>query len=152
MRLRDLLVLVFCPVLGGCAGSSSSLIRADARQEVMAAERAFATTMADRNHAGFASFVADEAVFFSGPQPLHGKQQVVEWWARYCAGPNPPFSWNPQEVEVLASGNLALSSGPVLDPSGKVVARFTSIWRRTASGTWEVIFDKGSEVCNCTAP
>jgi len=32
----------------------------------------------------------------------------------------------------------------VRDPSGRVVARFQSIWRRAAPGVWRVVFDKGS--------
>jgi ketosteroid isomerase-like protein len=115
----------------------------------MATERAFAKTMADRDHGAFAAFIAEEAVFMSDPVPLRGKRQVVDGWARYFTGPTPPFSWEPDEVEVLASGALALSSGPVRNPSGKVVARFSSIWRRTAADTWEIVFDKGSEVCDC---
>jgi hypothetical protein len=51
-------------------------------------------------------------------------------------------------VEVLPSGTLALSSGPVRDPSGKVTARFSSIWRLEAPGQWRIIFDKGERVCN----
>jgi hypothetical protein len=52
-------------------------------------------------------------------------------------------------VEVVDSGTLAYSGGPVYDPSGKVVGRFNSIWRLEAPGTWRVVFDRGSPVCNC---
>ena len=65
-------------------------------------------------------------------------------WKAFFDGPQAPFSWQPDQVEVLASGQLALSTGPVLDPSGKVVARFNSIWQRQPDGRWLVIFDKGS--------
>jgi len=147
MTYRILFILAICLTLAGCATSLPS--PADLRLEVMATERAFAKTMADRNHRAFATYIADEAVFFSGPKPLHGKQEVVEWWGRYYSNPNPPFFWEPEEVEILESGTLALSSGPVRNAEGKVIARFTSIWRRTAAGAWQVIFDKGSEVCNC---
>jgi len=47
---------------------------------------------------------------------------------------------------VLDSGTLALSTGPVKDPKGEIVARFNSIWR-LESGQWRVIFDKGCPVC-----
>jgi hypothetical protein len=50
----------------------------------------------------------------------------------------------------LESGTLAISSGPVRNPEGKVIARFTSVWRRTAANRWEIVFDKGNDVCNCT--
>lgn len=122
------------------------------RRQVMEVERAFAKTMADRDLRAFAGFVSDEAVFFSGPAPLRGKEQVVAWWARFYEGPQAPFSWEPAEVEVLASGELALSSGPVRDPAGKLVARFTSVWRLEAPGQWRVVFDKGSPVAEAARP
>lgn len=122
------------------------------RDQVTTAERAFAKTMADRDREAFARFVSEEAVFFSGPTPLHGQQQVIEWWERYYRSPQAPFSWEPAEVEVLASGTLALSSGPVRDPDGKLIGRFTSIWRLEAPGEWRVVFDKGSPACNCPKP
>ena len=80
----------------------------------MAAERAFARTMADRDLAAFASFLSDEAVFFSGPTPLRGKAQVLAFWSRFYSGQAALFSWEPDEVEVLDSGTLAHSSGPVV--------------------------------------
>ena len=124
-----------------------------AKEEVMATERAFAKTMADRDHAAFASFVAADTVFFSGPKPSHGKQAVVDFWAKYYSAPKAPFSWEPKEVEVLDAGDLAISSGPAYDPSGKQFGTFTSIWRREAPNTWRIIFDKGNPVCDCaTAP
>ena len=33
-------------------------------------------------------------------------------------------------IEVLDSGKLALTSGPVVNPQGELTGRFTSIWRR----------------------
>ena len=115
-----------------------------AKQEVMAAERAFAKTMADRDLAGFSSFLSEEAVFFSGPKPLRGKGEVLAFWSRFYSGPDAPFSWEPDEVEVLDSGNLAHSSGPVRNPKGELTARFNSVWRREAGG-WRIVFDKGSK-------
>ena len=117
-----------------------------ARAQVLAAERAFARTMAERDLQAFGRFVADEAVFFGAPgqPPLRGRAAVIAGWTRYFDGPAAPFSWEPDEVEVLPSGTLALSSGPVRDPSGKLFARFTSIWRLEAPGRWRVVFDKGN--------
>ena len=100
--------------------------------------------MADRNLGRFGEFVAEEAVFFAGTTALRGRSKVVEGWAGYFAGPDAPFSWEPDQVEVLESGGLAWSTGPVRDPTGKIVARFNSIWRLEPSGQWRVIFDKGS--------
>lgn len=116
-------------------------------EEVAATEKAFAKTMADRDLAGFRSFLSEETVFFSGPKALRGRDAVVAAWKRFYEGEVPPFSWEPDQVEVLDSGDLALTSGPVRDPAGKLVGRFNSIWRREAPGTWRIVFDKGCDVC-----
>jgi ketosteroid isomerase-like protein len=125
---------------------------AELRQQVANTERAFARTMADRDLAAFTSFLSDETVFFSGPKPLHGKQQVTDSWKRFYAKPDAPFSWEPEKVEVLDSGTLALSSGPVRDAQGKLIGTYTSIWRQEAPGTWRIIFDKGDDACDCPKP
>ena len=122
------------------------------RQQVEDTERAFATTMADRDYDAFKTFLSNEAVFFSAEKPLRGKQQVTDVWKAYFEDPGAPFSWAPQQVEVLGSGTLALSTGPVNDPDGKLVARFTSIWRLESSGQWRIIFDKGNRACDVLAP
>jgi ketosteroid isomerase-like protein len=136
-------------MLAGCAATPSAASRQEAREQVMATERAFAKTMADRDLNGFASFLAEDTVFFSGPKPLHGKQAVAEFWSRFYTNPKAPFSWGPEDVEVLESGSLALSAGPVHNPEGKLIGRFTSIWRLEAPGKWRIVFDKGGEVCDC---
>lgn len=151
MMLKSIAVSVIGTVLSGCAASPSAATSADLRQEVVAAEQAFAQTMADRDHGAFAAFIADEAIFFGGPDALRGKQQVVDGWAPFFEGADAPFAWEPLVVEVLASGTLALSSGPVRNAAGETVAQFTSIWRREADGRWRVIFDKGCDVCRPAA-
>lgn len=120
------------------------------RQQVADTERAFAQTMVDRDHAAFIAFLSDEAVFFDGPTPLVGKDAVAAAWAGFYEAPEPPFSWHPELVVVLASGTLAHSSGPVLTPDGQRVATFNSVWRREPSGEWKIVFDKGSR--DCPAP
>jgi uncharacterized protein (TIGR02246 family) len=115
-------------------------------RQVFVAESSFAATMAARDSVAFARFIAPDAIFFGESSVLRGRAAVVEGWSRFFAGPAAPFSWRPEKVEVLDSGTLALSSGPVHDPDGKPVGTFTSIWRREADGSWRVVFDKG---CNC---
>lgn len=125
---------------------------ADLKKQVADTERAFAATMKARDHAAFSKFLSDEAVFFMGAAPLHGKQAVATAWQRFYDKPAAPFSWEPDEVEVLASGTLAISSGPVYDPGGKLISRFSSIWRQEAPGQWRIVFDRGVEVCDCKKP
>jgi ketosteroid isomerase-like protein len=119
------------------------------RDQVMETERAFAMTMAERDFEAFQSFLADETVFFAGEKPLEGKQAVMDAWRAYYEAEAAPFSWEPATVVVLESGTLALSTGPVFNPAGEQVATFTSIWRREATGQWQVVFDKGCKACVC---
>jgi len=149
-RMRAAIAAGACVALvAGCAVSPPRTNAADLQRQVADTERAFAKTMADRDHAAFATFLSTEAVFFTGPKPLHGKQQVADAWKRLYEKPEAPFSWAPETVEVLESGTLALSSGPVWDPKGKQFATFTSIWRMEAPGVWRIVFDKGNDVCDC---
>lgn len=125
---------------------------AELEKQVADREREFAKTMADRDYAAFARFLSDETIFFSGQTPLRGKQAVRENWKRFYEKPESPFSWAPEQVQVLDSGTLAISSGPVRAPAGKHFANFSSIWRLEAPGVWRVIFDKGNVVCDCNKP
>lgn len=119
---------------------------AELTAQVREAENAFAKTMADRDLRAFESFLADDAIFF-GRAALRGKEAVVNAWKGFYEGDEAPFSWRAETVEVLDTGQLALSSGPVFDPHGKRTATFNSIWRREPDGRWKVVFDKGTCVC-----
>ena len=145
MLRRILLASVLVGLTSSVVAQQSSL--PPLAREVWAAETAFAKTMADRDHAAFATFVAEEGVFMSESTTFRGRAQVAAGWKRFYEGPQAPFSWSPERVEVLDSGTLALSTGPVFDPQGKRVGTFISTWRREADGKWRVIFDKGCPPC-----
>lgn len=115
--------------------------------DVTATETAFAKTLADRDPAAFRRFLAPDTIWLNGGKALNGPDAVTTAWARFFDGPTPPFSWAPDLVAVLPSGELAQSSGPVTNPEGKVFARFQSVWRRKPAGGWEIVFDQGSDVC-----
>ena len=132
-----LLALALSP-LAAAAQSSALTATVEAR------ERAFAKTMADRDFEAFLSFVSPEAVFFGGNGALRGKDAIGAAWQRFFEGPEAPFAWEPDVVEVLDSGGLALTSGPVRLPSGEDGGRFNSIWRLDADGVWRIVFDRGS--------
>lgn len=134
------------------AASAATDSPSDLAAHVRERERAFAKTMADRDLAAFESFLADEAIFIAGTGPLRGKAAVVAGWKRYFDGKAAPFSWEPETVEVVDSGGIALSRGPVYDPDGKRVGTFTSTWRREADGRWLIVLDSGCPPCPCPPP
>lgn len=144
--MRAYLVIVI-PLLLGLAGKPDRpRSQDDPTKQVFAAESSFAHSMGARDFEAFATHVSDEAVFFGSNTMQRGKAAVLAAWRPFFDGADAPFSWAPENVEVLASGTLAHSSGPVLDPSGNRVGTFNSIWRREPSGRWLVVFDKG---CSC---
>lgn len=115
------------------------------RKQVFAAESSFAASMAQRDFNAFASHVSPEAIFFGDTTVMRGKEAVLNGWRRFFQKPNAPFSWKPDVIEVLQSGKLAISNGPVFDPGGKKVGNFSSIWRLEPDGSWKIIFDKGCQ-------
>jgi ketosteroid isomerase-like protein len=131
------------------AAPAAAPTNAELREQVRQTETAFAKTMADRDHKGFTSFLADETVFFGQERVLRGKAEVAEAWKRFYAGEKAPFSWAPERVEVLDSGTLAMSSGPVRDPAGNRVGTFNSVWRREGDGRWKIVLDNGCPSCDC---
>jgi ketosteroid isomerase-like protein len=143
MRLPLACLLALCFVAVARAETIEELTK-----QVRDAENAFAATMAARDHKAFARFIAEDAVFF-GDAAIRGKAAVVESWKRLYEKPDAPFSWRSEDVQVLDSGTLAHSSGPVMNPKGERVGTFNSIWRRESDGSWKVVFDKGCDACKC---
>lgn len=151
MDRRKLLTGLAAGVISGVAGAKAqnSAAGRPLKDVVADAERAFADSMARRDLAAFTEHVSAEAIFFGGPNgntPTRGRDAIVQQWKRFFEGPTAPFSWAPDLTEVLDSGTLAATSGPVRDPNGQPSGRFNSIWRLESDGKWRVVFDKG---CRC---
>ncbi|HEY4340171.1 MAG TPA: nuclear transport factor 2 family protein [Steroidobacteraceae bacterium] len=147
-KAPNILSLLVCACLTCHCLNVHAQAGSSVKAQVLATERAFARSMADRDQARFSQFISAEAVFFSAANALRGKPRIVAEWSKYFKTPQAPFSWEPATVEVLDSDTLALSTGPVRDPAGKLIGTFTSIWRLEGGNTWRIVFDKGGEVCN----
>jgi ketosteroid isomerase-like protein len=92
MKIARVAPAAMALVLGACAAIGPAS-HDELAQQVTKTERAFAKTMADRDHARFTTFLSDEAVFISGSTVSHGKRQVSERWAALFDKPAAPFSW-----------------------------------------------------------
>jgi ketosteroid isomerase-like protein len=140
---------MFCVSVFLFVGQLTADTNAELKEQVRRTETAFAKSMADRDPAAFASFLSKETVFMSDGHATRGPQKVAAQWKAYFEGPKAPFSWEPEFVEVLGSGTLALSSGPVRDPQGKRIGTFNSVWRREGKGRWRIVLDNGCPACKC---
>jgi ketosteroid isomerase-like protein len=153
MRVRTvaagLVALACCAAVP--ASRAEAATNAELVDQLRQAETAFAKSMADRDHAAFTRHLSPETVFFGGRGVLRGNAAVAAAWKRFFDGAQAPFSWSPAEVEVLDSGTLGMTSGPVLDPAGARIGTFNSLWRRDKDGFWKIVFDKGCPPCDCPA-
>jgi len=142
------LVIALISILSGCATRRppQSAAAAGAEEAVRSTEISFAQAMADRDFDAFVSHLSAEAVFFGDGKVRHGREEVAAAWKPLFNAQKAPFSWAPDHVEVLASGKLALSTGPVI-VNDRIIGRFNSIWRLEAPRTWRIVFDKGEPVC-----
>ena len=145
MRISALSLLAICLAAAAAIGDAR-MSNIDLRQQVIDHERAFAATMAERDFAGFTHYLANEAVFIESVGALRGKAAVAKAWRRHYDGARAPFSWEPEQVEVVESGTLAFSSGPVRNAVGQRIGTYNSVWRLDAPGRWSVVFDRG---CDC---
>jgi ketosteroid isomerase-like protein len=134
--------MMACLVLAGLGVTVEAQSPETLASQVRAREMAFARTMADRDHTAFATFVSEEALFL-GVTVLRGREAVAAGWKAFFDDPEAPFSWEPERVEVIDSGMLAISTGPVRNPEGERVGTFNSTWRLEDDGEWRVILDIG---------
>jgi ketosteroid isomerase-like protein len=123
---------------------------ADLEDDVRCREVGFSKSVENQDHDLFASFIDPDARFVGGTV-TRGRDAVAEAWKVFFSGDLPTIRWRPAIVEILESGDLALSRGPyrVLDKNdqGETTeswGTFNSVWRLNGDGEWLVVFDAGS--------
>jgi len=130
--------------LAGCASMPESSRSTDAPASLAAAESAFAAqSVREGMRAAFLAWLAPEATLYRGG-PVNGPAVIA-------ANPDPPIvlDWRPAYVEVAASGELGLSTGPWTVTSRRDPAaaprhgQFVSVWKRARGGPWRVLVDLG---------
>jgi len=131
-------------ILGGMM-LSSGVMAMDYQALAKQVEHDFAQTMAERDFKKFSSFIDDNAIFIS-KNTARGKAAVLEQWSRFFETKEAPFSWEQEWVEINEVEKLAFSHGNVYAPDGKIIGKFSSIWKLKENGEWRIVFDKGEPV------
>jgi ketosteroid isomerase-like protein len=128
-------------VAGGCASAPMTL---DAPASLAAAETAFAAhSVREDMRAAFIEHFAEDGVF------VRDGWTVSTDFLRTQPAPPIVLDWRPVHVEVAASGDLGLSTGPSKITSKAQpdapprYGQFVSIWRRVGAGPWKVEVDLG---------
>jgi ketosteroid isomerase-like protein len=138
---RPLVLLAFA--LAGCAAVTPAP-STDAGASLAAAESAFAAqSVREGMRAAFLAWLADDAILFRDG-PVNGPATIA-------ARPDPPIvlDWRPAYVEVAASGEMGLSTGPwritskAKPGAPPTYGQFVSVWKRRGDGTWRNAVDLG---------
>ena len=133
--------LAAAAMLAACAHQPHAT---EAPASLAAAETAFAAhSVREDMRAAFLAAFADDGVMVRGGWIVSS--------AFLASRPRPPIvlEWRPQYVEVAASGELGLSTGPSKITSKQKpdtppsYGQFVSIWRRAPGGPWKVEVDLG---------
>src|SRR5258705_8706018 len=67
------------------------------RRQVEDTERAFARSMAERDHAAFTRHLSEQAVFYGSTPVLRGKAGVAQAWKGFFDDPKAPLSREPDQ-------------------------------------------------------
>jgi ketosteroid isomerase-like protein len=123
---------------------------ADLAEDVRCREIGFSKSVENQDRERFASFIDPDARFV-GNKVDRSPEAITEAWAVFFTGELPSIKWRPQFVEVLESGDLALSRGPyrIIDKNeqGETTeawGTYNSVWRLNSEGEWLIVFDAGS--------
>jgi hypothetical protein len=85
---ESLVAAALCSLaLGRLHDRDAQALAADLKQQVADTERAFAKTMADRNHAAFSSFLADDTIFFTSKARFAASRPWPDFWKKFYDGP-----------------------------------------------------------------
>ena len=111
-----MMMAVVALLLGACSSVATKPASLSV-DSLIAAETAFAKSMADRDFDAFASHVDEGAVFINGGKPLRGKAAVLAHWKKFFESSEAPFAWKPEIAEVSASWICDRSDATRLDSS-----------------------------------
>ncbi|HYE94563.1 MAG TPA: nuclear transport factor 2 family protein [Terriglobales bacterium] len=131
----------FALALAGCAATPAG---PDAAASLAAAETAFAAhSVREDMRAAFLAAFAPDGVF------VRNGWMVSNDYLRDRPAPPIVLDWRPVFVEVAASGELGVSTGPsritskAKPETPPSYGQFVSVWRRSGDGPWKVEVDLG---------
>jgi ketosteroid isomerase-like protein len=128
----------------GCAPTGFLPDAMEPSVSLAAAETAFAAhSVREDMRAAFLAHFADDGVF------VRNAWRLANAHLRGRDAPPIVLDWRPAYVEVAASGDFGLSTGPwkitsnAQPDAAPAFGQFVSIWKREASGPWKVAVDLG---------
>jgi ketosteroid isomerase-like protein len=128
-----------------CGGAPS----ADAAgEEMLAADRAFASATAERGIEGWLEYFADDGAVYRADEIARGRDAIRRVTGPLLADTTVRLVWEPDEAVAAPDGRFGYTSGPyrlvrLADDSMLGHGRYLTVWRRTPEG-WKVVADIGA--------
>ena len=133
------------------AACASSPDPATVRAELMEADRAFATQVAERRADGWVEAFADSGMMFGAGGPLAGRDSVRTVAQAMFEDTTFTLTWEPTLAAAAASGDLGYTVGrwesARRQPDGSRTSTrgsYVTIWERAPDGSWKVAVDIGN--------
>ena len=123
--------------------------RADDEAALRATIKEWAAAAQAKDAAKFVSFYADDAVvMMAGAPDISGMAAIREGIGAMMQDPHFALSFEPDNVVVARSGDLAYETGPysmtMTGPGRKPATErghYVVVWRRQVDGTWKAVVD-----------
>jgi ketosteroid isomerase-like protein len=139
--MRFLLPLILCGALCG----------ADARQELLEADRAFDADTARRGLDGWMAWFAPDAKLISAEGVVEGSAAIRQFYSGMFAQTEFSIRWTPVYAEASKDGSFGYTLGSATisfrDAKGEKVSRagrYLTVWKRQPDGKFKVLSDMGS--------
>ena len=138
-------ILILC-ILTGC---QETIDTKEEGERLMQVSRDWSKLAATDSTEKILGYWADDAVVMSpGEQPIKGKKAIREMVERMSKVPGFKISWEPLNVSVSKSGDMAYlieqNQITVNDSLGKPITEYNksvTIWRKEPDGSWKNIVD-----------
>jgi len=120
------------------------------RAALQEADRAFNRATAERRTEGWTEFFADDGAMMLPTGTITGQAAIRERMAKAFADTSFTLTWEPQQADVGAAGDLGYTLGRsearFRDEQGRPVVRtgrYLTVWKKQPDGSWKVARDIG---------
>lgn len=148
MKLWHAAFIVIAIAVGslGCGGGSTVDLRAE-EEAIRRLDRQWQAAVDARDVAAAAAFFASDAVLMPANGPMIvGREGIEAWFSEWLPVPEISNAFEPDQIEVAASGDLAYDRGTyrfVMDtPEGRAedVGKYVVVWKKI-DGEWRAALD-----------
>ena len=143
--LSKILLLV---LIASCSGGGAENRRNHAKNEILAAEKAFQQMAREKGiREAFIFYADDNAAIVRGERLITGKNEIRGWYSR-TQNTTMELFWTPDFVDASTSGDLGYTYGKytfvITDSTGarkEGKGIFHTVWKRQSDGRWKFVWD-----------